>query len=161
MPRLARDVRLITRQFSKNPGFAAMVVCCLGLGMGATAAIFSLVHAVVLRPLPFPEPDRLVWLQLADHTPGAPPNASASLSYPDYFDWRGASRSFDGVASYRNNTFVLTGVRQPQQLQGTVVSANFFRVLGVRPIAGRDFLPEEEKPGSHVVMLSHAVLLRS
>jgi putative ABC transport system permease protein len=152
---LFRDLRLTFRQFRKNPSFAVMVIGTLALGIGATAAIFSLVNAVVLRPLPFPHPERLVWLHQADHTPGMPPDADEALSYPDYFDWRARSGSFEGMASYRSPSFTLTGSGRPQQLPVAVVSANFFRVLGSRPLLGRDFLPEEEKPGAHAVILSN------
>ena len=132
-----------------------MVIGTLALGIGAAAAIFSLVNAVVLRPLPFPHSERLVWLQQADHTPGMPPDTAEAVSYPDYFDWRARSGSFEGMASYRTSSFTLTGSGRPQQLPVAVVSSNFFRVLGSRPLLGRNFLPEEEKPGAHSVILSH------
>ncbi len=129
----------------------------LALGMGATAAIFSLVHAVMLRPLAFPHSERLFWLQQVDHSPGTPPNAAMTLSYPDYFDWRAQNHSFEGMAAYRGNRFTMTGTGRPQQLQTAMVSANFFRVLGVPPAVGRDFLPEEDQPGAHVAVLSYAL----
>ena len=127
---LLRDLRLTFRQFRKNPSFAVMVIGTLALGIGAAAAIFSLVNAVVLRPLPFPHSERLVWLQQADHTPGMPPDTAEAVSYPDYFDWRARSGSFEGMASYRTSSFTLTGSGRPQQLPVAVVSSNFFRVLG-------------------------------
>ncbi|PWU01693.1 MAG: ABC transporter permease [Terriglobia bacterium] len=153
---LSHDLRLTFRQIRKNPSFAVTVIGTLALGIGATTAIFSLVNAILLRPLPFPHPERLVWLQQADHTPGTPPDTPEALSYPDYFDWRAQSRSFEGIASYHGNNWTLTGAGSPQQVPGPTVSANFFRVLGVQPLIGRDFLPEEEQPGVHVTMLSYA-----
>jgi putative ABC transport system permease protein len=141
------------RQLRKNPGFTLTAVLTLAIGIGATTAIFSLVYAVLLRPLPFPQQDRLVWMSQQDHSlPGVVPEA---LSYPDYFDWRAQNHTFSGIASYRggNVTFLRDG--ETQHLESQVVSANFFQVLGVAPLLGRDFRWEEEKPGNHAVMLSY------
>src|SRR5690348_9815648 len=105
---LLQDVRLALRQLRKNPAFAAMTIVTLALGIGATTAIFTLVNAVWLRPLPFPAQDRLVWMRQLDRT--LPPGANQEpLSYPDYFDWRAQSRSFTGLASYRHRVYTLTG----------------------------------------------------
>jgi putative ABC transport system permease protein len=152
---LLLDFRFAIRQLRKNPGFAAATVLTLALGIGATTAIFSLVNAVLLRPLPFPQHDRLVWLQQADQTLGPKANVSEPLSYPDFFDWRAQNRSFEGIACYHRSNTTLSGSGEPRHLDRSVVSAEFFRVLGVRPILGRDFLAEDEKPGARVVMLSH------
>jgi predicted permease len=151
------DARLTFRQLSKDRGFTILVIGSLALGVGATTAMFSLIDGVVLRPLPFPQSERLVRMLHVDHTPGAPPNSTQDLSYPDYFDWRAQSHSFEEIASYRDNGWVLTGAGQPRQIEGGQVSANLLRVLGVRPIVGRDFRPEEEKPGTRVVMLSYGL----
>lgn len=92
------DAKYAARQLSKNLGFALTAIVTLALGIGATTAMFSLVHAVLLRPLPFPEQDRLMWLAMQDHSlPGVVPE---SLSYPDYFDWRAQTHTFTGMASY-------------------------------------------------------------
>jgi putative ABC transport system permease protein len=155
MPTLLLDLRFAIRQLRKNPGFAAATILTLALGIGATTAIFSLVNAVLLRPLPFPQQDRLVWLQQADQTLGPTANVSEPLSYPDFFDWRAQSHSFESMGSYRRNNSTLTGAGEPRHIDRALVSADFFRVLGVRPILGRDFLPEEEKGGARVAMLSH------
>src|ERR1700687_5894688 len=99
MPALLLDLRFALRQLRKSPGFAAATVLTLALGIGATTAIFSLVNAVLLRPLPFPRQDRLVCLQQADQTLGPKTNVSERLSYPDFFDWRAQNHSFEGIAS--------------------------------------------------------------
>jgi len=150
-----QDLRFSLRQVRKSPGFAITTVLTLALGIGATSAMFSLVNAVVLRPLDFPESDRLVWLAQADHEPGVPPGATEALSYPDFFDWRQQNHSFTGLASYRNDSLTLTGHGPAQQLNAAVVSSEFFRVLGVRPMLGRDFRIEDEKPGAYVAMISY------
>jgi predicted permease len=155
MSKWLSDARLTFRQLSKNRGFSILVIGSLALGIGATAAMFSLIDGVVLRPLPFPQSERLIWMEHSDHTPGAPPTSTQALSYPDYFDWRAQSHSFEEIASYRNSGWVLTGAGEPRQIEGGLVSANLFRALGVRPIVGRDFLAQEEKPGTRVAMLSY------
>jgi len=148
-------MRFALRQLRKSPGFAVTTILTLALGIGATTAIFSLVNAVLLRPLPFPEQERLVSLQLADLEPGVPANAQEPLSYPDFFDWRAQSHSVAGMACYRHAGVTLTGSGDPQQIESQTVSAEFFRVLGVHPMLGRDFLPAEEKAGAHVAVLSY------
>jgi len=152
------DLRVAARQLRKSRGFAVTTVLTLGLGIGATAAMFSLVHAVVLRPLPFPEPDRLVFIQQGDTaagTPAAP--VPEPFSYPNFFDWRAGTRSFTGMGSYRSAGFTLTGAGEPRRLNGLVVSPNLFRVLGASPALGRDFRDEEERAGSRAVMLSYGL----
>ncbi len=149
------DVKFALRQIRKNSGFALTAILTLGLGIGATTAIFSLVNAVLLRPLPFPQQDRLMWLRQQDPTlPGGIPE---SLSYPDYFDWRAQNHTFTGIASYRGVTAILESGGEPQHLDAMLVSANLFAVLGVAPAIGRDFRPEDEKPGNRTVMLSYAL----
>jgi predicted permease len=154
---LLQDLRFATRQLRKSPGFTVTAVLTLALGIGATSAIFSLVNAVLLRPLPFPEPDRLVYLQQADLTPGNPPGAEEPLSYPDYFDWRAQNHTFRGIASWRGGSFTFTGNGEARQIYRSVVSANFFQVLGVAPMLGSGFGPDDEKPGANVVVLSYSL----
>src|SRR5689334_24932844 len=122
-----QNLRFAIRQLRKSPGFFVTTTVTLALGIGATTAIFSLVNAVLLRPLPFPDPDRLLWAQQLDQSAG---NAIESLSYPDFFDWRSRSRSFSAMAAYRGIVMTLTGTGSPQQLDGQTVSSEFFRVLG-------------------------------
>jgi putative ABC transport system permease protein len=150
-------MRFAIRQLRKSPGFAFATILTLALGIGATTAVFSLLNAVLLRPLPFPDPQRLMWVQQADLEPGAPANASEPLSYPDFFDWRARTHSVSGMACYRHDRLTLTGSGAPQMLEASVVSAEFFRVLGVRPLLGRDLLPGDERPGARVAVLSYAL----
>jgi putative ABC transport system permease protein len=151
---LLQDLRFAIRQLRKSPGFALTTTLTLALGIGATTAIFSLINAVVLRPLPFPEPDRLVSASLLQNTAGKS-NVPESLSYPDFFDWRTRNHSFEALASYHSDNRTLTGVGTPRQLESQTVSSEFFRVLGINPLLGRGFIADDEKPGVHVAMLSH------
>jgi predicted permease len=152
---LLNYLRFGVRQLRKNPTFAWMTILTLALGIGATTAIFSLVYAVMLKPLPFPEQDRLVWTTQEDHSSGAA--IPESLSYPDYFDWRAQNLTLTGLASFTDANVTLTGMGEAQHLSAETVSSNFFQVLGVAPVLGRDFLWEEEKPGHRGVMLSYAL----
>ncbi len=152
---IAADARFAIRQLRKDAGFAITTCLTIALGIGLTTAIFSLVHAVLLRPLPFPEQDRLVWLKQQDHSlPGVVPE---SLSYPDYFDWRAQNRTFSGIASYAGSGVTFESGGQAQRLDAQIVSANFFQVLGAAPMLGRDFRWEDEKAGHRTVMLSYSL----
>ncbi len=152
MHNISQDIRFAIRQVRKSPGFALTVVLTLALGIGATTGIFSLVNAVLLRPLPFPEPGRLMEMQHESRRTSIV--APQSLSYPDFFDWRAQNRSFSAIASYRDSNDTLTNAGTARVLQTEIVSADFFRVLGIHPELGRDFLPEEEKAGHNAAMLS-------
>lgn len=154
---LWNDVRVALRQFRKAPGFALTTILTLALGIGATTAIFSLINAVVLRPLPFPEQERLMWMEQGDHHGGGSSVLPESLSYPTFFDWRAQSHAFSGMAAYREGSVTLTGSGQPLYLEGATVTSEFFQVLGVRPLLGRDFRPEEEKAGNRALMLSYGL----
>jgi predicted permease len=153
MGRFLGYFRFSFRQLRKSPSFAIAAIVTLALGIGATTAIFSLVNAVLLKPLPYPEPGRLMRVTQEDHSTGAA--VPESLSYPDYFDWRAQNRSLSGMASYTGQNMTLTGTGQAQQLGAYVVSSNFFQVLGVAPMLGRDFRWDEERSGNRAVMLSH------
>jgi predicted permease len=153
--RMAQDFRYALRQLMRSPGFAVAAILTLALGIGATAAIFSLVNTVLLRPLPFPEQHRLMWLAMQDHSsPGVAPE---SLSYPDYFDWRAQNHTFSGMASYVGGGITLELKGESQRLEMQTVSSSFFEVLGVAPMLGRDFLPEDETAGHRAVMLSYSL----
>ena len=152
--RFWQDIRYALRRLRRSAGFSITAVLILAIGIGATTAIFSLVNTVLLRPLPFPQSDRLVWINQQDHSlPGVVPEA---LSYPDYFDWRAQNHTLEGIASYSDGsaTMELKGV--PQRLDVRTVSSNFFDVLGAAPMLGRDFRWEEEKAGNRAVMLSYS-----
>jgi putative ABC transport system permease protein len=149
---LARDLRYAFRQLRNSPGFAAAAVLTLALGIGANTAVFSVVNAVLLKPLPYAEPDGLVTVK-ALNTRGAP--VPGSLSYPDFFDLRARNHSFQHLITGRDTNVVLTGAGEPQQLDGEMATWDLFPALGVQPQLGRGFLESEEAPGTHVVVLSH------
>jgi putative ABC transport system permease protein len=142
---MLRDVRFALRSFLKTPGFTAVVVAVLALGIGANTAIFSVVNAVLLRPLPYKDSERLVMLwgnvrrQVVERR---------GASFPDFVDWRDRSRSFDSMAAVWDSTFTLYGVDVPERVHGEVVSAGYFSLLGITPLKGRAFRPDEDrKPG--------------
>ena len=148
-----QDFRFALRQLARSPGFTASVVLVLALGIGATTAIFSLVNAALLRPLPFPQSERLMWVSQQNHSlPGEVPE---SLSYPDYFDWRAKNRTFAGIATYVGGGVTLQQEGDSQRLDVQTVSSDFFSVLGVAPMLGRDFRREDELPGNRTAMLSY------
>lgn len=152
---LYADFKLAIRQLVKNPGFALAAILTLALGIGASTAIFSLVNSVLLRPLPFPGQDRLVWLNQQDHS--LPGTVAEALSYPDYFDWRAQNHTLAGMASYTEGGVTLELKGESQRLDALVVSSNLFQVLGITPMLGRDFRWEDEKPDHRTVMLSYAL----
>ena len=152
--RLWQDIRHSVRRLRRSIGFATTTILILAVGIGATTAIFSLVDAVLLRPFPFPEPERLVWVSQQDHSlPGIMPE---SLSYPDYFDWRAQNHTLEAIASYRGGTATMAINGEAQRVDVETVSANFFDVLGALPTLGRNFRWEDEKPGNRAVMLSYS-----
>jgi len=150
---LARDVRHALRGFRKAKGVAVSAILMLALGIGASTAVFAVLDAVVLRPLPFVQPDRLMSFRSLDRRGGHPTN----LSYPNFFDFRSKNRVFDRLVCYRDNRFTLTDTLPAIQVPGEIVSWDLFPLLGVQPALGRGFHPEEEKPGMHVAVLSHTL----
>ncbi len=153
-----QDLRQALRQLAKNPGFALIAVLTLALALGANTAIWSAVDGLLLRPLPFPEPDRLV--QLMRRSPQA---TSSDVALPRFLYWRNHAPSFVHLATYdeTGSGFNLAGNGLPERLVGSRVSRDFLSVLGTRPVLGRDFLPEEDRPGArHVVLLSHGLWTR-
>src|SRR5215470_4383593 len=156
MHTLFQDIRYGLRMLRKSPGFTTVTVLTLALGIGANTAIFSIVNAVLLRPLPFPNPERIMFVtEMAQRQNGT--MGEGAISYPDFFDWRSGNHVFSSLASYHDDVFTLTGTEQPLHFTGYTVSSEFFNVLGVPPLLGRGFRREEEKPGSRVVVLSHAL----
>lgn len=144
------DVRHAWRLLARQPGLTATIVITLALGIGANTAVFSVVHAVLLRPLPYTEPERLVMVWEKRPAEGVMNN---TVSPADFLDWVRTSQSFSGLAGYTAATIDLTGVGDPVQLPTAGVTAGFFDVLGVRALHGRTFAPREDSPGRDGVVL--------
>jgi putative ABC transport system permease protein len=155
---LWQDVQYGWRVLRRSPGFAIIAVLTLAIGIGANAAIFSVIHAVLLRPLPFPESNRVVWVWETDKNRNVR-NGTASLA--EFLDWRDQNHVFEELSAWRMLFFTITGNGEPEQDWGSQVTGNFFRMLRVKPMLGRDFLAEEEQPGhEQVVILSYAIWQR-
>ncbi|HKG48707.1 MAG TPA: ABC transporter permease [Pyrinomonadaceae bacterium] len=159
MNTLLQDIRFGVRMLLKSPGVSVVATIALALGIGANTAIFSVVNAVLLRPLPFPDSDSLVAVFETDTQRGL---QRGSHSYPNFLDVRAQSTMFEHMASYHSGDFIMTGRGEPARLQGSVVTANLFPLLGVSPMLGRAFLPDEDKPTEtgRVVVLSHSLFQR-
>ncbi|MBW8876534.1 MAG: ABC transporter permease [Acidobacteria bacterium] len=155
---LGQDLRFGGRQLAKSPGFTLVAVLTLALGIGATTAIFSVVYGVLLRPLPYPQPDRLVRLFFV----GPKGQLQGAFSPPNFLDFRAASRALSGVSGLHGGTLNLSGEgAEPERLPAAWVSANYFSVLGVKPLTGRAFAPGEDQPGApRVAVLSEEVWRR-
>jgi putative ABC transport system permease protein len=147
------DGKYAMRQAMKAPGLAAVVIITLALGIGANTTVFSIVDAVMLRPLPYAQPQRLAEVQSS----GSGSFSGEDVSYPDFLDWRRQNRGFERLVSYHSASFTLTGLERAVHLDGQVVSWDLLPLLGVQPELGRGFTPEEEKRGSRVVLISHAL----
>ncbi len=147
---IGRDLAYAVRTLRKSPAFAAIVIGILALGIGANAAIFSVVNAVVLRPLPYRSPDRLVMLPAA-HRPN---DQGAEVAPATFLDWRRESRSFAQLGAYGPASVNLTGTGSPERLQAAVITPGALAALGTKPLLGRLFLPEEEGPQTRVALLS-------
>jgi putative ABC transport system permease protein len=154
MNTILNDVRFGLRMLAKNPGFTAVAVLTLALGIGANTAIFSVVNSVLLKPLPYAEPDRLVDVESMWMRGGPHPNA---LSYPDFFDFRSRNHVFEHLVTGHDTSVALTGIGSPMQLDAEMVTWDLFPALGIQPAMGRGFLPSEEAAGTHVVVLSHVL----
>jgi putative ABC transport system permease protein len=141
------DIRYGLRQLLKHPGFTLVAVLTLALGIGANTAIFSVINAVLLRPLPYPQADRIVFLSEADKS--SPTLSPFSLSLPDYLDWRRDNTVFENLAASHHDSLTLTDIpgRSPEQISGSAVTANFFKVIGLSPQLGRTFIEDEDKAG--------------
>jgi len=149
---LAKDLRYALRSLRKSPAFTIIAVASLALGIGANTAVFSIVHHVLLKPLPYPESDRVVILNEI-----SPSGSPMSVSYPSYKDWRELTKSYSVFAGILRSPATLTGVASPAQLIGRRASSNIFEIFGAKPILGRVFTAEEDRPGGPpVVVLSHA-----
>src|SRR5207302_250813 len=156
-----QDLRFAVRLLWKSPGHTIASILVLGLGIGANTAIFSIVNAVVLRPLPFADSSRImrVW-----HTPpptfAAAPNGRRifAVSPANFLDWQAQNHVFDKMALYRGRRFTLTGQGEPEAFNTSLVTEDFFSILGVQPLAGRTLGPADSAPGAaHAVMLSERI----
>jgi len=135
MSGLIHDLRYALRQLRKSPGFTAVAVITLALGIGANTAVFSVIDAVMLRPLPYYQPERLI---AADSANSRVPT-SGTLSYPDFFDWRSQNHTLEHLVSYHDTSLTLTSTEQPVRVDGQVVSWDFLPAVGVSPELGRGF----------------------
>jgi putative ABC transport system permease protein len=158
METLWSDLRYGWRVMRRSPGFAAVALLTLAIGIGANAAIFSIVNGVLLRPLPFPDSGRIVTIWETDANRNV---VRGTASPAEFLDWRDMNHSFAELSGWRSLLFTITGRGEAEQVHGSQVSGNFFRMLGVGPVIGRDFSSEDEKPGSEqVAILTYALWQR-
>src|SRR6185436_10128125 len=156
MQTIWQDVSYGARMLLKNPGITAIVILALALGIGANTAIFSVVNSVLLRPLPYEESDRLVFLNEKSAVLD-----EMSISYPNFEDWRTQNQSFEKIGVYNRGSYNLTGNGEAERIITGQVSADLFSVLRVTPMMGRLFTNDEDKPGAApVVVLSYALWQR-
>jgi putative ABC transport system permease protein len=159
MATLLQDIRYAFRTLGKSPGFTAIVVLTLALGIGANTAIFSLVNAVLLAPLPYKQPDKLVMVWSTNVAKGY---KIFPVSGGQYAEWKSGNSVFESMAASSDDLYTLTGAGEPQVVIGYQFSADYFRLLGTRPALGRTFLDEEDRPGGpDVVVLSDAIWRRT
>jgi predicted permease len=153
------DIRYGLRQLIKHPGFTLVAVLTLAIGIGANTAIFSVVNAVLLKPLPFPAPEELVAIGGVDRTETVSPPKLYSMCYPDFFDFREQNRSFSSMAVYRDRAAALVDEKGAQSVRGQKVSGEFFDVLGIKAMLGRGFTRADEQagggPGGYKVVISY------
>jgi putative ABC transport system permease protein len=159
MDTLAQDLRFAVRILMKSPGFTLVAVVCLALGIGANTTIFSVVNAVLVRPFPYADPDRIVALH---STQPANQIDRGGVSYQDYLDYREQSRgAFSELAAYDNRSLAFSGVEEPERVLGSAISASLFPLLGEKPALGRNFRDDEDRPGAApVILLSHDLWMR-
>src|SRR5437870_2969977 len=138
---LWQDVRYGARMLLKNPGITFIVVLALALGIGANTAIFSVVNAVLLRPLPYDDADRLVFLSESSKS-----MAEISVSYPNFTDWRNQNHVFEAIGVYNRNSYNLVGREEPERILAAQASADLFTALRAQPAIGRVYTNEEDKP---------------
>src|SRR5262249_16190268 len=146
---LWQDLRYGARMLVRNPGFTLMAVITLALGIGANTAIFSVVRAVLLKPLPYTDPERLVMVWESDAKTGG----EVDVRISDFLAWRDEQQAFTQMGAFDYQDFNLSGGDRPERIQGVLVTANLFPLLGAQPAAGRNFLPEEERDGRHRVVI--------
>jgi putative ABC transport system permease protein len=148
-----QDLRIASRLLRKNPGFAALAILTLAIGISANTAIFSLANAAFFRPLPYPNAERVAFLWQDNQRTG---QSEGLVSYPNFADWRSQSHSFSDMAFFMSGKSILSGNGDAERTPGALVSVNFFSVLAVNPILGRGFFPEEQSPGhANVAVISY------
>lgn len=145
---MLQDLIYGLRWLRKNPGFTLLSVLMLAVGIGVNTAMFSVVNAVLLQPLPYPEADRIVWmnesgLEVRDR----------NVSYPNFVDWRARNQSFEAMSTFRGWSVNITGTDKPENLIARIVTSDYFKVMRATPMLGRDFTPEDDKPGAAPVTL--------
>ena len=148
-----QDLKYGVRMLARSPSFTAIAILTLALGIGANTVLFSVVNGVLLKPLPYLQPDSLV--SLAESTAEF---ESSSISYPNFLDWQRANSTFSSIAAYRGDDFTITGQGETERVRVGMVSSAFFPILGVKMVAGRSFLPEEDRLGAAPVVLISAGL---
>ena len=154
----ARDSRHAVRALLRTPAFTAIAALTFALGIGVNTAVFSVFNGVLLRPLPYPEPDRITMVWMDNRLQGIKEDIT---SWPNYRDWRDQSSSFAAMAGFSGTAFNLTGAEEPERLQGAQTTANFFDVMGVRPLIGRLYTEANETPGNDgVVLISYGLWQR-
>src|SRR5215831_10443409 len=158
METLLQDIRFARRMLFQKASVTAIIVLALALGIGASTAIFSVVNGILLRPLPYANPDRIVMVWMDNHRLGIDQDWH---SYPNYVDYRDQNQVFEQMAAFNDRSFNLTGSGDPERVMGMWATANLFQVLGVQPSIGRAFTVEEEEPGKDlVVVISHGLWQR-
>src|SRR5438309_584311 len=157
MQNFFKDFSYAIRMLAKYPGFTAVAVLTLALGIGANTAIFSFVNAALLKPLPYASPERLYVLgEPREQMAGVDVGADVAVSYPDFQDWRRTAKSFESLAGYTPYRLTMSGNSAPESLDVARVTPDFFPTLGVSPVLGRDFEPADDQgQGARVVILSH------
>jgi putative ABC transport system permease protein len=156
MTSLGQDLRYGWRALRKSPGFTAVAVLVLALGIGANTAIFSVVNAVLLRPLPFDQPDRLVQLYHVPPQASFPGIPIFSVSPANFLDWRAQAHSFEDMSAYGFGLYTLTGTGRPEAIRTVAVTDGFFSILHAQPLLGRVFAEGEDQAGrDHEVVLSY------
>jgi putative ABC transport system permease protein len=145
---IIQDMKYALRWFRKNPGFAALAIVTLALGIGVNTAMFSVVNAVILQPLPFSEADRIVWMAET-----GPEIKDRWISYPNFRDWRTRNQSFEAMSTFRGWSMNLTGTGEPENLDARMVGADYFKVMRTTPLLGRDFTEQDDQPGAAAVTI--------
>ncbi|MCA1628452.1 MAG: ADOP family duplicated permease, partial [Acidobacteria bacterium] len=154
-----QDIRFAARMLLKNTSVTLIAVVTLALGIGANTSLFSVINAVLLKPLPYPEAERIVTLASTDTRRGV---ERSSVAAPEFAEWQKQNRVFDRIAAYHYASLTMTGAGEPERVVGNRVTADFMKVLGVAPVIGRDLLPEEDQPNGNnrVALISHGLWQR-